>query len=152
MLSVMVADSVISETLRMVCTGLASSQDGTSVEISGLLLGREIAEKLLVTSAIAGDQISNAFGSELDENFMAGIAHSIMTGKRKDRIVGMFHSHPGIGIFMSRRDVRTLANFQRLYPRFLMMVIDPLTRVRYRFFTYDDATRSAHVLPVQVIR
>lgn len=144
--------SAAERAFRTACDGLARSPDGSSVEVSGLLLGREIGPNLLITSALAGDQISTESGSELDENFMAATAYSVAAGKIGDRIVGMFHSHPGIGIFMSQQDVRTLANFQRLYPRFVMMVIDPLTRLRYKFFSYDAGAGSVRVLPAQVVR
>jgi 26S proteasome regulatory subunit N11 len=142
---------VIDQALRIVCNGLARSQHGDSIEVSGLLLGREIGAGLFITSAVSGKQVSTQYGSELDENFIAAIAHQVATGKREDRIVGMFHSHPGIGIFMSRQDVRTLMNFQRLHPAFVMMVIDPLTRVRYRFFRYDTETGTARPFPAELI-
>ncbi len=137
--------------MGIVCGGLGRYPDGDNVEVSGLLLGKEIEVHLFITSAIAGNQISTEFGSELDENFMAAIAHRIVTGKITEKIVGMFHSHPRIGVFMSRQDIRTLVNFQKLYPRFVMMVIDPLTRQRYQFFTYDGRTGSVLRIPVQVI-
>ena len=151
MSKVLVTQSVIDQALGIVCSGLPRSQHEDSIEISGLLLGREIGTGLFITSALSGRQVSTQYGSELDENFMAAVAHQVATGKREDRIVGMFHSHPGVGIFMSRQDVRTLMNFQRLRPAFVMMVIDPLTRVRYRFFRYDPETETARPFSVEVI-
>jgi len=150
--AVFITESAARRALKTACEGLAGSTNTTNVEVSGLLLGKEMGTDLLITSAVTGDQISTEFGSELDENFMAAIAHSMVTGKMTDRIVGMFHSHPRMGIFMSQQDIRTLVNFQRLYPRFVMMVIDPLTRVRYQFFGYDMGTGFVRLLPVQVIR
>jgi proteasome lid subunit RPN8/RPN11 len=150
--SVLIAESAIRQTLRAVCAGLATSRDRTNVEVSGLLLGKQIVDDLFITSAVAGDQISGEFGSELARDFIAAIAQSVLTGNRKDRIVGMFHSHPGFGVFMSQQDVLTLANFQKLYPGSVMMVIDPLKKLRYKFFTYDAAAGSVRVLPVQVVR
>ena len=142
---------MIRQTLKTVCEGLGRSAGGGSVEISGLLLGRDLAGNLFITSAVTGDQVSTEFGSELDDNFMARVAQAMITGKITERIVGMFHSHPGIGVFLSQQDVRTLANFQRLYPRFVMMVIDPLARVRYRFFRYDTEAQMARPLSVELI-
>jgi proteasome lid subunit RPN8/RPN11 len=150
--TVFITEAAVRQALKTVCGGLARSTDASNVEVSGLLLGREIGADLLITSAVAGDQVSTEFGSELDQNFMAAIAHSMVTGKLRDRIVGMFHSHPRIGIFMSQQDLRTLLNFHRLYPRFVMMVIDPLTRLRYQFFRYDIRTGSVRLLPALVIR
>jgi len=149
--AVFITESAARQALRTACEGLARSTDDSNIEVSGLLLGREIGPDLRITSAITGDQISTEFGSKLDENFMAAIAHRVVTGRIRDRVVGMFHSHPGIGIFMSEQDVRTLVNFQRLYPRFVMMVIDPLTQLRYRFFRYNGETGSLQLLPVHLI-
>jgi proteasome lid subunit RPN8/RPN11 len=89
--------------------------------------------------------------SKLDDSFVASVATRLITEKTRDRIVGMFHSHPDIGIFLSQQDVQTLANFQRLYPRFVMMVIDPLKLQKFEFFTYDEETRLARPLAVQLI-
>ena len=102
----------------------------------------------MITSTTTGKQTSSEIRSELDENFMAAIAQDMIMGKMTERIVGMFHSHPGIGIFLSQQDVRTLANFHTLYPGFVMMVIDPLKKPRYEFFRYDSQTRMAHLLAV----
>jgi len=138
------------QALKTVCEGLARSPNGGNVEVSGLLLGREFAGGLLITSTVTGKQTSNESRSELDEDFMATIAQAMIAGQMVERIVGMFHSHPDIGIFLSQQDVRTFANFCRLYPGFVMMVIDPLRPrgERYKFFRYDAHTRSAHLLTV----
>ena len=138
------------QALKTVCEGLARPPNGSNVEVSGLLLGREFVGGLLITSTVTGKQTSNESRSELDEDFMATIAQAMIAGQMVERIVGMFHSHPDIGIFLSQQDVRTFANFCRLYPGFVMMVIDPLRPrgERYKFFRYDAHTRSAHLLTV----
>lgn len=146
--SVFMRREAVVQALKTVCEGLARSPNGSNVEVSGLLLGREFAGGLLITSTVTGKQTSNESRSELDENFMATIAQAMITGEITERIVGMFHSHPDIGIFLSQQDVRTLANFDRLYPGFVMMVIDPLKKPRYGFFGYDAQTQSAHLLTV----
>lgn len=147
--SVFIKREAVVQALKTVCHGLARSPSDNDLEISGLLLGREFAGGLVITSTTTGKQTSSAIRSELDENFMAAIAQDMITGKMTERIVGMFHSHPDIGIFLSQQDVRTLANFHTLYPGFVMMVIDPLKKPRYEFFRYDSQTRSAHSLAVR---
>lgn len=149
--TIVVTKAVIDQILKKVCSGLAKAEDGRSVEVSGLLLGREATYSLLVTSIAVGDQLSTEFESRLDERFLAGVVYDIAKGRIKDRIVGMFHSHPGFGIFMSEQDIKTLVNFQRLYSRFVMMVVDPLTELRYVFFTYDVETGSVCRLQVELI-
>ncbi len=151
MSNVLVKGSVIDQTLRIVCDGLAKSQNGGNIEVSGLLLGREMENSIVITSAVTGGQVSTSYGSVLDDNFIAAVAHYAMTGKIGGRIVGMFHSHPGIGIFMSSQDTRTLFNFQRLYSGFVMMVIDPLTTERWRFFRYDSEAGTVRILRVEVV-
>lgn len=148
--SVFMRREAVVQALKTVCEGLARSPNGSNVEVSGLLLGREFAGGLLITSTVTGKQTSNESRSELDEDFMATIAQAMIAGQMVERIVGMFHSHPDIGIFLSQQDVRTFANFCRLYPGFVMMVIDPLRPrgERYKFFRYDAHTRSAHLLTV----
>jgi len=148
--SVFMRREAVVQALKTVCEGLARSPNGGNVEVSGLLLGREFAGGLLITSTVTGKQTSNESRSELDEDFMATIAQAMIAGQMVERIVGMFHSHPDIGIFLSQQDVRTFANFCRLYPGFVMMVIDPLRPrgERYKFFRYDAHTRSAHLLTV----
>jgi proteasome lid subunit RPN8/RPN11 len=148
--SVFIRKEAALQALKTVCRGLATSPSDNNVEISGLLLGKEFSGGVVITSTTTGKQTSSQSGSELDENFMAAIAQDMITGRMAERIVGMFHSHPGIGIFLSQQDVRTLANFHALYPGFLMMVIDPLKlKKRYEFFRYDSETRMAHLLAVE---
>ena len=93
MLNVFVTNAAISQALRVACAGLAKSEEGKSVEVSGLLLGRDLVGDLLVTSAISGTQVSSELGCQLDENFLASVAYKILANKTSERIVGMFHSH-----------------------------------------------------------
>jgi 26S proteasome regulatory subunit N11 len=132
----------------MVSEGAAKSTNNMN-EVSGLLLGRESVDGLLITSAVTGKQISSEIRSELDKDFMAAIAYGLLAGNMRERIVGMFHSHPGLGVFLSQQDVDTLANFSRLYPGFLMMVTDPLAKLRYKFFRYDLINKSTHLVQVK---
>ena len=150
MSSVFMRREAVVQALKTVCEGLAKSPNESNVEVSGLLLGKEFAGGLLITSTVTGKQTSSEIRSKLDEDFMATIAQAMVAGQMVERIVGMFHSHPDIGIFLSQQDVRTFANFCRLYSGFVMMVIDPLRPrgERYKFFRFDAHTRSAHLLTV----
>ena len=150
MSAVLIEESLIRKILQIVCGGLAVSRDGNNLEVSGLLLGRESQDKLLITSAVTGEQSSSEIRSDLSEDFMATVANNLIGSERKERIVGMFHSHPGIGIFISQRDARTMMNFQRLYHQFVMMVVDPLvplSQTRYKFFRCETST--GRVIQVQ---
>lgn len=149
--TVYIAGSALDQAMKIVCRGLPTSGDRGCMEVSGLLLGRETGNDILITSAITGAQVSTELTSKLDDDFLAFVATRLMMERKRDRIVCMFHSHPDIGIFLSQQDLQTLANFQRLYPSFIMMVIDPLKLKTYGFFTYDDETRSARPLAVVLI-
>jgi proteasome lid subunit RPN8/RPN11 len=133
--------------LSIVCAGLAKAQDGSSIEIPGLLLGAEMQRSLVITQAIPGRQFSAE--SEIDKDFMAAAAH--LSTDEGIRIVGMFQSHPGLGVFGSEQDLRTLATFQRLCPHFVMMIIDPLTTRRFNFFRYDATTKLVRPISVHEI-
>jgi len=93
--------------------------------------------------------------SELGQDFIASVAHGLATGKTDERIVGMFHSHPALGIFVSQQDAKTMINFQRLSPRFVMMIVDPLPEKpddrMFKFFRFDFEQRRALELPFNLM-
>jgi len=151
--AVLIEESLIRRILKIVCGGLAVSREGRNLEVSGLLVGKERLDKLLITSAVTGEQSSSETRSDLSEDFMAGVAYKLLESNAEERIVGMFHSHPGFGIFISQRDARTMIAFQRLYHRFVMMVVDPLVPLsltRYKFFRYDVSEGRVVEIPVAV--
>ncbi|MFX1490278.1 MAG: Mov34/MPN/PAD-1 family protein [Promethearchaeota archaeon] len=56
------------------------------------------------------------------------------------RVVGWWHSHPGIGCFLSNTDLRTQEYF---FPESyqVALVVDPITD-EYKFFTLDKSSKK----------
>lgn len=51
---------------------------------------------------------------------------------RMENLVGWYHSHPGFGCWLSMVDIQTQKSFERLHPRSVALVIDPVQSVRGR--------------------
>ena len=48
---------------------------------------------------------------------------------RSEAAVGWYHSHPGYGCWLSNVDCQTAASFEKLHPRCVSVVIDPIQSV-----------------------
>jgi proteasome lid subunit RPN8/RPN11 len=104
-------------------------------EVAGFLIGRERGEELLVTDAITGHQKGSLGHVALDELVMARLTELLHSSGGNLYIVGWYHSHPGIGVFMSAIDYATQLNYQRLYPKSVALVIDPVEIVNSKVLT-----------------
>lgn len=104
-------------------------------EVAGLLIGRERGEELLVTDAVTGHQTGSLGHVSLDEMVMARLTELLHSSGTGLYIVGWYHSHPGIGVFMSAIDYATQLNYQRLYPRSVALVVDPVEVLSSRVLT-----------------
>ena len=49
---------------------------------------------------------------------------------RPEMVVGWYHSHPGFGCWLSSVDMNTQQSFERLHPRAVAVVIDPIQSVK----------------------
>ena len=49
---------------------------------------------------------------------------------RPEMVVGWYHSHPGFGCWLSSVDVNTQQSFERLHPRAVAIVVDPIQSVK----------------------
>ena len=54
-----------------------------------------------------------------------------LVGRRED-CVGWYHSHPGFGCWLSMVDIQTQKSFERLNPRAVAVVVDPVQSVKGR--------------------
>ena len=104
-------------------------------EVAGLLIGREKGEELLVTDAATGRQTGSLEHVTLDELVMARLTELLHSSGAGLYIVGWYHSHPGIGVFMSAIDCATQLNYQRLYPNSVALVIDPVEIIKSKVLT-----------------
>lgn len=102
-----------------------------SVEVAGLIIGRERKGGVIeVWDAVTGPQVGTAGSVQLDEVFMARVADALHSANLGLYIVGWYHSHPGLSIFMSATDVRTQLAYQAIYPKSVALVIDPAGYLR----------------------
>jgi 26S proteasome regulatory subunit N11 len=104
-------------------------------EVAGLLIGRERGEELLVRYAVKGHQTGSLGHVVLDELVMARLTELLHLSGAGLYIVGWYHSHPGIGVFMSAIDYATQLNYQRLYPKSVALVIDPVEIIKSKVLT-----------------
>ena len=56
-------------------------------------------------------------------------------------VVGNAHSHPGLTVFMSIVDIKNQARFQKIFPDYVSMVMDPLHKegISFKFYRVEDS-------------
>ncbi len=91
----------------------------------GLLMGTLQDSSLWINDMIPGgteiSEVSCAFPPDL----LARVASDIVEGRIEGRIVGWYHSHPGIGLFLSQTDVQTHMQFCQFSPYAVSLVAEP---------------------------
>jgi proteasome lid subunit RPN8/RPN11 len=121
------------------------------VEMGGVLVGNAFVDSdmplhaVVVRRGLLGD---NSEGTPISLKFTSESWHSInskLSGIPEDErnIVGWYHSHPGLGVFLSARDHFTQHNFFA-NPWQIALVVDP-NRDTYGFFYGSEG------LPAQTI-
>jgi 26S proteasome regulatory subunit N11 len=98
-------------------------------EQAGILCGRAYIDAtgqhyINVTSAFPVDTLNDAIHFRFHQESWEAVWHGMDEGSN---IVGWFHTHPGMGVFLSPTDLRT----QRLYfssPWQVAVVLDPTSR------------------------
>jgi len=152
MKEVVVTSGVLKQVLRFACEKLGEGPGGClGSEVSGLLMGLEGKNDILIDAAVTGNQISKPFYTSLSDGFLAEVAKDISNGRMHGRILGWFHSHPGLGLFLSSIDVRSMRNMQRLNQNTVALVVDPLTEDKFRFYRYDFGQDRPYSLKARVI-
>lgn len=95
-------------------------------EVIGLLIGKMQGQVLEIWDAVTGEQYGKQGFVELNEEIQAEIAEKLQKERKGLTIVGWYHSHPGLGVFLSGTDISTQKIYQKLYPKAVALVIDPL--------------------------
>ncbi len=103
-------------------------------EIAGLLIGKHLkkGDILEVWDTITGDQKSAPGFVYLNEGTIAAAAEWVLRNRPGLYVVGWYHSHPGIGVFLSGIDVETQRRYQKMFPKAIALVVDPLKYARTR--------------------
>lgn len=122
----------------------------TNKEIFGYLIGKilkwkeeiyiEIQDQLFIEDTVHSDQFSTSQiegkAGEYEKKFQK------LKNNRSDdnlRVVGWWHSHPGIGCFLSGTDIKTQKYF---FPEAyqVALVVDPI-KDEFKFFTLDKTSK-----------
>jgi len=94
-------------------------------EIAGLLLGSIRKKTLVVTDVVTGKQVSSPTHVALEEEFLVRVAFEYGRLGRRKSVVGWYHSHPGLGCFVSGVDFDTQRRFQSFFPEAIGLIVDP---------------------------
>ncbi|MFB0569499.1 MAG: Mov34/MPN/PAD-1 family protein [Nitrososphaeria archaeon] len=95
-------------------------------EVIGLLVGKMQGSVLEVWDAVTGRQRGNPGYVELHEEVQADVAEKLREETSGLYVVGWYHSHPGMGLFLSGIDIETQRRYQALFPKAVALVIDPI--------------------------
>ncbi len=95
-------------------------------EVAGLMIGKVTSDAVEVWDTVTGLQQSSPAYVKLEESVMALVAEVLMENRPDLYIVGWYHSHPGLNVFMSPIDVETQKVYQTMFPKAIALVIDPV--------------------------
>ena len=123
------------------------------MEVMGLMLGEFVDEYTVqVIDVFAMPQSGTTVSVEsVVHVFQAKMVDMLKQTGRPEMVVGWYHSHPGFGCWLSSVDVNTQQSFERLHPRAVAVVIDPIQSVKGKvvidaFRLIQPQTLSAFVL------
>ncbi|PVU92358.1 hypothetical protein BB559_003750 [Furculomyces boomerangus] len=111
---------------------LKHGRAGVPMEVMGLMLG-EFVDKytIKVVDVFAMPQSGTGVSVEaIDEAYQAAMMEMLKQTGRGESVVGWYHSHPGFGCWLSSVDVNTQQAFERLNPRAVAVVVDPIQSVK----------------------
>ena len=114
-------------------------------EVIGVLIGRMDDETLFVEDALSGKAIKDENNVVMPGETLAKIADDIVNKKAKGNIIGWYHSHPGIGVFMSEVDKDTQSRLQQFSAYVVALVSDPSTE-EFKFFSQDEKSKTTQTL------
>jgi proteasome lid subunit RPN8/RPN11/transposase-like protein len=128
---------------------------GLKKEVHGFLIGRNIEKGIVVEEAVPmrhGTETSVQF---TDEDYVSAAEIGESAARKGQYIVGWYHSHPGLSVFMSSMDVETHLGYQGPNPKCIAIVIDPLKispdiRQWIGFFKLDDPKKGINAKSVDV--
>ncbi|MEM2237539.1 MAG: Mov34/MPN/PAD-1 family protein [Candidatus Caldarchaeum sp.] len=101
-------------------------------EVAGLLVGKSAGKVLEIWDAMTGEQYGTPAYVQLDESVMSRVAEQLAQEGKGLYIVGWYHSHPGLDVFLSPTDIDTQKRYQLMYPKAVALVIDPVNYARTR--------------------
>jgi proteasome lid subunit RPN8/RPN11 len=91
----------------------------------GLLMGTLQDSSLWVNDIIPGGTEMSEVSCAFPPGLLAQVASDIVEGRIEGRIVGWYHSHPGLGLFLSQTDLQTHMQFCQFSPYAVSLVVEP---------------------------
>lgn len=125
-------------------------------EVIGLLVGRtQTGDVLEIWDAVTGGQMGTPGFVSLQEEVQASVAEKLATEETGFYIVGWYHSHPGLGIFLSGTDIETQKQYQTMFSKAVALVIDPMDysktlRISELKFKIFRLTKDGRIMQVPV--
>lgn len=111
---------------------LKHGKSGIPLEVVGLMLGRFIDNYTVqVVDVFPTPQSGTGTSVEaIDEPYQASMTEMLKLVGRKEDVVGWYHSHPGFGVWLSNVDINQQLYWEKLNPRCIAVVVDPVQSVR----------------------
>lgn len=118
------------------------SQKRTDREVGGFLIGDAMHEKenlfIQITHIIEVQEIQHKSGEFIFTHEVWKMIDSIMSERHHDKqLLGWYHTHPGIGLFLSPEDRFIQNNFFNQSWQ-VTLVLDPLTKYQLFYYTRKD--------------
>ena len=120
-------------------------------EVIGFLIGYFHEETIEITDIIIPEQTANRTYVEVEEE--VSLVNALIKSNKKgtnEVSVGWFHSHPGFKCFLSATDIETQMYWQRVNPRNIALVYDPVhTEVKaFRIVKEENSFREI-TIPIE---
>ena len=110
-----------------------------SNEIGGFLFGNSENKRLFIKHAYKGKQSGSSVHVELGNIEMLKAIQYMETKHPKLKLIGWYHSHPGMGAhFFSQTDILTQNKYQIFYNYAIALVIDPKKKNKKKSFIPCD--------------
>jgi 26S proteasome regulatory subunit N11 len=111
---------------------LRHGKSGVPLEVVGLMLGRFIDDYTVqVVDVFPTPQSGTGTSVEaIDEGFQTQMKQFLSLTGRSENVVGWYHSHPGFGVWLSNVDINQQMYWEKLNPRCVAVVVDPIQSVR----------------------
>eukprot|EP00708_Paratrimastix_pyriformis_P003578 GAFH01002362.1.p1 GENE.GAFH01002362.1~~GAFH01002362.1.p1 ORF type:complete len:360 (+),score=75.34 GAFH01002362.1:146-1081(+) len=111
---------------------LKHGRAGVPMEVMGLMLGQFVDEYTVrVEDVFAMPQSGTGVSVEaVDYVFQQKMLEMLRQTGRTETVVGWYHSHPGFGCWLSGVDMNTQQSFEKLDPRAVAVVVDPIQSVK----------------------
>ena len=118
------------------------------MEVMGLMLGHFVDDYTITcTDVFAMPQSGTSVSVEaVDPVFQQKMLEMLKQTGRAEMVVGWYHSHPGLGCWLSGTDCNTQASFEQLNPRAVALVVDPIQSVKGKVVVDCFRLISPHTL------